>query len=232
MRLLAAALAAASVALSVVAEPVEATAVFKMSWNGIPIAESTDTLEFSGGRYKISSAAVAIGLAAAIGQKPIDRFSEGAYGEDGFLAPERYEHVRDGKSRISVIDRAAGEVRINTEGAEKTEELTGDRVHDNLSLAYNFYATGSAPERGGFHLTDGRRLTDVEFVAVGDGPETVETGMGRVEAQKYERLTDRPGRSYLIWFSEDHRMMPVKYEYRRDGTVITFVMQSVEFGDT
>ena len=214
------------------ADPVKAIVKFKMTWSGIPIAEATDTLEFKDGRYKITSEAVAIGLAKALGQPPIDRYSEGTYDESGFLSPERYEHVRDGKSRISVIDREAGVVRINTEGVESTEEITLDAIHDNLTLAYNFYALGEALPAGKFHLTDGKRMVDIDFVAVGEEPETVETGMGRIEAYKFERLTDKPGRKYLIWYAKDARLMPAIYVSRRDSSEISFILQSVEFIDS
>lgn len=214
------------------AEPSKAVVKFKMTWGGIPIAEVTDTLEFGQGRYKITSEAVAIGLAKALGQPPIDRLSEGTYGVDGFLLPERYEHLRDGKARISVIDRGAGLVNIDTEGEKKTETITLDTVHDNLTLAYNFYALGAATGSGMFHLTDGRRLTDIEFVSVGEGTETVETEMGPIEAYRYERVTDNPGRQYLIWFAKEHRMVPAKYVSRRDSSEIAFILQSVEFPDS
>ena len=227
----AAALLLLSAAVAQAQESTKAIVKFRMAWGGIEIADVTDTIEFAGDRYAIKSEAVPIGLAKVIGQPPIDRYSEGTFNGLGLL-PERYEYLRDGKSRLSVIDRSQGKVMINTEGNEKTVELVQDKIHDNLTLAYNFYATGALPEKGMFLLTDGKRVSEVEFAESDAGPEMIETGLGTIKARKIIRTNNKPGREYAIWVSEDYRMVPVMYLNKTQNSEITFILQSVEFIDS
>lgn len=223
----AAAVAAALVLASspALAEPADVEVAYRMSWNGIDIATVIDRVSFADGRYRIESVATSEGLAKSLGLPAVNRTSEGSYSEEGGLVPERYEQDRDGKRRIALIDRASGTVTLDNEGEVSEVALTGDMVHDNLTLSYDFYVRARLVAEGSFLLTDGRRIRDIQ-IRQADQPETVSTGLGELEARRVFRVTDSD-RNYKFWFATAHDLLPARIQLERAGSAVVFTLLEI-----
>jgi hypothetical protein len=171
------------------------------------------------------------GLAGLLGVS-IDERSELTVGESG-MATRSYRYRQDmvGRHRsreLSVAaDGSVSEVDNGKNWKYKADEAVFDRHAVVLGIAAKL--AGGVPDGAVFDLLVASKgeVENWRFLVVGN--ELVETGNGRLEAIRVERVRENSERKTVSWHAVDYNYLPVKVEQiEPDGEQLVSVLQRFE----
>lgn len=170
------------------------------------------------------------GLAGFLGVT-IEERSTLMLGESG-LASTSYRYNQDmvGRHRARTLDIAGGKATESDDDKRWSYAVEGS-VLDRHAMVLGIAS----------HLADGVREGSVFDLAVASkgkleewrflvaGTEQVETGNGRIEAIRVERLRDNPDRKTVSWHAPKYGYLPVKVEQvEPDGERLVSLLQGFE----
>jgi hypothetical protein len=218
-------LAAGSVAAA--AAPQTVSASYNVYMNGAHVAVMNETFEARDKSYRIVSESIPIGPLALF-QKPVTAVSNGQVVPAG-LRPERFEgrRIGSGQQVKAEFDWRGGELTYTHDGKADTVALPAG-TQDRLSIMYQFmYYAFDKRERLDFAMTDGRRLTQQQYL-VTPGVE-IDTPLGRVGTLHLVKQTEPDGSGTEIWLSRQHHFLPAKMTIREsNGTRYEQLLTRIE----
>lgn len=213
LALLAGGLAAAEPAL----QPFRAR--YALALRGVPVGEALVQLDIDAdGRYRMRARSQADAALKLLLPDRLADSAEGHVGADG-VAPLHYTHERSGGSKREfteiAFDHGAGEVQVQSdEGAARLPLRPG--MFDPLSLQlYAMWSLRAQRPLGTVTLVDD--ASPDAYAVTEQGHETVDTGLGRLDAVKL--LRGKPGDRKLaaFWFAPAHGYLPVQVQQWRKG---------------
>lgn len=205
------------------------TLSFTFFYGETKIADVRDELTFApdgeGGReYRIESHAAAVGVAKLLHGDTRFESRGRVEAEEGLLMT-LYAQAR-GRRAPQSARRQGGTLWLRR-GEEVREERLGEgeALFDYLSAVYRAYALGRVAA-GRVRYTDGWRLTEYEFEV--RGRETVQTGLGEMEAVVVVRESERGVRK--MWLAPALNYLPARLYVDEKGHEFTTVLQAVHGG--
>ena len=197
--------------------PARLVLVYSLMRNGMEIARVEETSERSGGGYRITSEARAVGVAALLARgQGWQRESRGNVSAAG-LRPEQFTDQRGANPvQRARFDWAAGQIRFDrpgTEAAEGDAEALPPGTTDRLSFPYALAYRAAQPPglpagEWDAPMTDGRRVSRYRFTVA--GRETISTPAGAFEAIRVSRLREKDDNATDVWLAAARGMIPVR----------------------
>lgn len=205
------------------------SAQYSLYFKGIPTGEGTRSLTYlENGQFKFSSFAKVTGLAALFQQGDIEEFTRFEQIE-GQLRPLEYVYQQNGRAPRNkrVLFDWTNQLAKSTY-KEKTYELrleTG--VLDSLLYQLIFMqdlVLGKQEFNYSVVDKDKIKVYTPKFI----GREQIESGMGKLDTLKYERVSEDKERRTTFWCAPSLRYLPVRVEHLERGDVLSMVLESVQ----
>lgn len=142
----------------------------------------------------------------------------------------RYDYEQDmvGRHRKRSLKISAGQARENDDDERWSYPVEGpvlDRHAAVLGIASRLAEGASEGTRFELPVASKGKLEQWRFLIA--GTETIDTGRGRIQAVRVERVRDNPDRKTLSWHAIEYAWLPVKVEQTaRDGERLVSVLQS------
>jgi len=194
------------------------SARYTLAFSGLTIGEAVVRLERDGEHYRMLSTASAKGPFAMMVPDRLREEAEGRFSADGPL-PDRYLHERSGGkdeelTRIR-FDRQAGKVYVLDDGRQAELELRPQMV-DPLGLQLLvMWRLRSGQPLGSVELVDD--ATPSQYTVSEKGHETVQTGLGALDAVRLDRGQPGDKKVLRLWFSPRLGWLPVQIVQLRKG---------------
>lgn len=206
------------------------SAQYVLKKKGMNVAEATFNLTRDGDHWRFESHAKPVGIAALFVRQTVSERSLFRL-EDGLVVPLEYHLTHDGGEKADddvhvVYDRPADEARVR-HGRKETTLSLEEPLYDTLSEQAALMLAIRRPEpQTDFRVVDEGRAERHRFAL--EGPETVETPRGRLEAVKAVR--NHGSRRTVIWFAPELNHVPIKMQrYKNGGLKSELALQSVDF---
>lgn len=171
------------------------------------------------------------GLAGFLGVT-IEERSQLTRGENGFTtAGYSYQQKMVGRNRKRGLTRGAdGSIR-ETDGDDNWDYAASGQVYDRHSSVLGIAEhLSNGPTKGAIFdlpVASKGKLEKWRFLVVGE--EEIQTGNGRQNATRVERMRDNSDRKTVSWHAADFGYLPVKVEQTEpDGEKLTSVLDSYE----
>lgn len=210
------------------AEPPRHVAVsYQVSWNGMAVGRSTETMEHDGARYKIVSDLRTTGLAAVIRKVDIHVESHGLIAK-GALQPIRYSEDRTKKPRRSAsFDWQKRQMTLDSGQGPHAVNLPDHPVFDRASFAWSFAFQSPPVQEGKIGLTDGRKLSIYRYVLV--GRETIKTPAGRLETLRVRKVQEAgDDRTFEVWLATQQHYLPARILFQDDNDTVDSVVSAID----
>lgn len=223
-RLPAAALAAACFVLAALASGVEAappakvTVYYDVSYNGIVVAEGSETLEHDGQSYRIHSETRGKGVFAMLHRGAIKRFSRGAIVPSGLRPIEFVDQRGERTPETARFDWSSRTVVMTRNNGHKQMLPALDDMQDRLSFLWGLSFEVPRGRELSATIVDGRGTTRYKYDVA--GKEVLKTPAGSMETLRLVKQRD-PGdnRGTEIWLATSRDFLPVRLLVtERDGT--------------
>lgn len=215
--------------------PTRLVLVYSLLRNGMEIARVEEASERSGGGYRITSEARAVGIAALLARgQGWRRESRGNVSAAG-LRPEQFTDQRGANPvQRARFDWAAGQIRFDrpgTDAAEGEAEALPPGTTDRLSFPYALAHRAAQPPglpagEWDAPMTDGRRVSRYRFTVA--GRETINTPAGAFEAIRVSRVREKDDNATDVWLAAARGMIPVRILVTEpDGTTFDQVLAQI-----
>lgn len=205
------------------------SAQYSVTLKGIPVGKGTRRFYQQDNHYVFETVTETSGLAALFRGDEITERSIFTLVADK-IRPQRYEyhHVGRKKDRHQQIefDWQAKLARNVVAGDEWEVAITDDTI-DNMLYQLVLMQKLAAGEREiAFDIA--YKGTVRHYQPSFLGTEEVDTGLGRMEAVKYERVADEGKRRTVLWCAPKLNFLPVKVEHTEKGDTGRLVLDQVE----
>ena len=209
------------------AEPATVTLFFELSYNGIKIADVTETFTPLGnGDYVLKSHATATGLAKIL-HGDVIRESRGQWNVDSGLQMSVYQEKRGGRPlQKALFDAQTGQLSLFRGNKETRVEEPSPPVYDYLTAVYRAYVE-KRPTAGKMTITNGWRLKDYDY-QIGK-TEEMTTALGTVSVVPVSRESPRGKR--IFWLAPKIGYLPVRTYVDDKGHTFEAVLLSASIAD-
>lgn len=195
------------------------------SEDGLPVGESTHRWTHDGHRYTLTATTETTGLVALFRPARVEQKSTGIFKDNG-LRPLRFESLRDGKPKDSVLFDVAS-ARIVLGNGQSGRWVSA--AQDQLSLFYQLGLAG-LPEPRRVTLATGRKIADCAVRAAAD--ETLALPIGTFGVHRY-RIGDEYATETTELWVDIARGLPLKIRHRdRKGQLFDQTATLIEVGKT
>jgi hypothetical protein len=220
-------LAALPPAALVAAPPPRVVVQYELSYNGMTVGESKETLEHDGKTYRITSEARGKGPLSVFYRGSITRKSQGIVTSEG-LRPLEYTEQRGDNTSRAKLDWTNKTLWQEKDGKSDTQPLPAN-AQDRLSFQWSFTF---APPKGKIveaEVADGRGAPAHYRYEVG-GTEVLKTPAGDIDTLHLVKLRDPDDkRGTEIWLAPKHDYLPVRVlVLDKDGSRIDTVVTHIE----
>lgn len=208
-------------------------AEFRLRLSGLPVGRMERELRRQSERHWIyHSLARTTGVAAAFRD---DRIMERVMLEQqgGQLRPLSYTMQQTGRRerREQLRFNWAESVVQSTEHGWRIEDVPAGLL-DELGAQVVLITDLQNGQRGelSYQVADDGEIKTYRF-QVGEAPESVDTGLGRYESLKVERIREDSDRQTAFWSAPELDYWPVKVEQHEGGARAVMTLESLEFTD-
>lgn len=205
------------------------SAQYSVTLKGLPVGKGTRRFYQQGEQYVFETVTETSGLAALFRGDQITERSVFNVVADK-IRPQRYEyhHVGRKKNRHQQVefDWQAKKARNVVEGEAWEVDITENTL-DNMLYQLVLMQKLSAGERE-IAFDVAYKGTVRHYQPSFLGTEEVETGLGRMETVKYERVADDGERRTVLWCAPKLNFLPVKVEHTEKGDTGRLVLEQVE----
>jgi hypothetical protein len=186
----------------------------KLGSDGMVVGETIHTLEFDDGQYKLDSTTQTIGLARMVKSFTLKQSSWGM--SDGqLLFPRKFTEDKTDengtRSYQATFDREKNKL-VFADGQEI--DMPTD-AQDMLSILYQFPPLPADGDVLPISVTNGHNLDKYRFEVTTD--EALITRMGKLHTVHFRKLQPAGKEGLEIWFSQEHRLLPVKVRHIEPG---------------
>lgn len=201
------------------ASPADIKADYKISSNGILIAQVSEHFKRDANSYTIVSESRSVGILGLFFHDTLKITSEGRITSDG-LQPIKYEFSRasDGsKTIIATFNWDLNQLKSEHDG--KTENITLEPgTQDRLSIMYQFMLSPPRTNEVKAWMTNGKKIE--QYIYHKQGNAELKTPAGDFDAAHYKRDA-RPGEDKAqLWLAKDRFFLPVRILFEdRNGTL-------------
>jgi hypothetical protein len=208
------------------APPQRVKVFYELSYNGITMAEGSETLEHDGLAYRIESEAHGKGVFAVINRGAVKRTSRGELRPDGPRPLEFRDQRGERAPEFARFDWGKRIVTHEREGESKTSP-TSDGMQDRVSFLWSFSFAPPKSEVSA-DVADGRGITHFRYAMA--GKQMLKTSAGELECLHLVKLLDAgDARNTEIWLAVQHGYIPVRLlVVEKDGTRVDQVVTRIE----
>ncbi len=203
------------------AGPTHVNVVYDLYRNGQKLGQVTDTFTRSGKSYTLVSESRVVGPLSVLWPGSIRLESQGIVTAKG-LQPSQFQHARsDAPSKLATarLDWKQHSIAYQYKGESWKVDGLQDGAQDQLSQLYQFMFAPSLPADYSMQVVSGRDLNDYHYARTG-GP-AIETPLGRLATQQYERVTQQPDQKAItVWIAPERNNLPVQIRIRDDGVTL------------
>jgi len=204
------------------------TAQYSLYAEGLPIGEGTRSLVYEkDGKIRLESSSRTTGLTALIRD---DRITENSVFmlKEGKIQPleYHYHHKSSKRKKFEDIQFDWQRKKVVYKDKKKTTILKlEDEVLDKL--LYQLILM--------MDLKQGKRTLKYKVISKGKiktytleslGKEKIDTGLGQLEALKYQRVSDN--RSTVIWCAPSLQYLPIRVDHVEKGSTMSMTLESVQ----
>ena len=177
---------------------------YSLSRNGSSMAEVTEQLEYSAGKYKLTETWKGKGIYALLGTAR--RVSEGTI-EKSAMRPREFFDERSGRDTARAwFDWQNRTLTMQYQGKKKSEELPPN-AQDRLSFLYALsLLPGSGSDSVSYSIFDGKGQSRHSYKL--GGRERVSLPIGELDAVTVRRVGDED--SAIMWLAVDYGYVPVR----------------------
>jgi hypothetical protein len=189
---------------------------------GFLIGDATYRFEHADNHYRISTVGQARGLAALLVRGEGKLESSGMITAEGLQPTEfSFERTDTGKREQALFDWDTGLVTL-TDNKTATIETP---MFDALSLMWQYYFTPPTSATTAFSLVTTRRVT--RYAVTNEGSETIRWGQGRIETERWHRVSDDGKNNSYAWLAPSLRFLPVKMQLSNPRGTVDVVLDSI-----
>jgi len=192
------------------APPSHIEAVYRVSLEGLDVAEMTETFTRKDGRYRIESVSRSVGLAALFKPETMRIVSEGRVTDAG-LRPDHVRQTRERQSQRNShadFDWERHTLTLNDLAGQRSVTLPDD-TQDRISAMYQFlFLTLDGKDTLDFHMTNGSKLDDYSYRL--SDPRPVKVPFGTFSARYVTTPPQANGGQTEIWLAAEQYHLPVK----------------------
>jgi Protein of unknown function (DUF3108) len=203
------------------AGPTYLNVVYDLYRNGQKLGQVIDTLTRSGTSYTLVSESRVVGPLKVLWPGSIRLESTGDVTPQG-LRPSQFQHARsDAPDKLATarMDWALHSIAYQYKGKSWQVEGLQDGAQDQLSQLYQFMFAPSVPADYSVQVVSGRGLNDFRYAQSGGG--SIQTPLGTLATQQYERITQQPGQKAItVWIAPGRNNLPVQIRVREDGVTV------------
>jgi hypothetical protein len=209
------------------APPQRVVVDYQLSYNGMVVAESKETLEHDGKSYRLTSVARSKGPLAVFYQGNITRTSQGMVTPEG-LRPLEFSDQRGDNTARAKFDWTKKTLWQENKGRSDTQPMPAN-AQDRLSFQWSF---AFAPPKGKIieaAVADGRGAP-AQYRYEVSGTEVLKTPAGDIDALHLVKLRDPDDkRGTEIWLAPKQNYLPVRVlVLDKDGSRIDTVVTHIE----
>ena len=193
--------------------PPQLELTFSLTRNGSVMAEVTEKLEYSGGKYQLTEIWKGKGLYALLGQAR--RVSQGTIAQDT-LRPREFFDERSGRDTARAwFDWKAQTLTMQYKGNKAAEPLPAN-AQDRLSFLFALSLVPGKSDAVSYTIADGKGLSRHLYKL--SGPERIRVPAGEFTAIKASRQGEDRETAEL-WLAAERNYIPVRLlVVERDGT--------------
>jgi hypothetical protein len=203
------------------APPQRMEVVYDLYRNGHKLGQVTDQFTRSGSQYTLVSETRASGPLKLLWPGSIRLESSGQVTAQG-LRPLRFKHARSDaphKLAIARLDWTRHLIAWEYRGRAWQVDSLQPGAQDQLSQVYQFMFAPALPTDYRLQVVSGRDLNDYHYVRSDGG--AVQTPLGALATQRYERLTERPDQKHVtVWVSPERGNLPVRIRVVDEGVTV------------
>ena len=199
---------------------------YDVSYNGLAMAEGTETIQHDDRSYVAESQLRGKGVFSIMQRGAVKRTSRGDITASGLRPLEFRDQRGDRTPEFARFDWTARTVSHERDSERKTSPI-GEGTQDRVSFVWNF---SFAPPKGQIaaQVVDGRGSTQFRYAIA--GRETLKTPAGDMEALHLVKIRD-PGdsRETELWLAVQRSYVPVRLlVVEKDGTRVDQVVTRIE----
>src|SRR5207249_4381441 len=184
--------------------PPQLELTFSLTRNGSVMAEVTEKLEYSGGKYQLTEIWKGKGLYALLGQAR--RVSQGTIAQ-GTLRPQEFFDERSGRDTARAwFDWKAQTLTMQYKGNKASEPLPAN-AQDRLSFLFALSLVPGKAESVSYTIADGRGLSRHVYKLA--GRERIKIPAGEFDAIKATRQGEER-ESAELWLAAERNYVPVR----------------------
>lgn len=193
---------------------------------GLLIGHTRQTWSIEGDQYRIESVTTSAGVVALFKTVRLTQTSLGALDASG-LKPRLFRSERDGRVSEEVLfNWDAGMLTLNHADTSRQVALTPG-AQDVLSLFYQSALIVRGNETIALPVATGKRFNTYRLVV--QGPEVLNTRLGRLRALHLKRLHEPGEDGVEIWLGLDVGLLPVRLRFTdRKGDVYDQLVDDLE----
>jgi hypothetical protein len=207
--------------------PRNITLYYAISYNGVTIAEGSETLEHDGLTYRLRSETRGKGPLALLYRGAIKRTSAGAIMAAGLKPFEFTDQRGDRPPETARFDWTSGTLFQERSNGHRQTVPVEQGMQDRLSFVWNFSFAAPQGRELSATVVDGRGTTRYRYVIA--GRETLKTPAGSFETVRLVKQQD-PGdaRGTQLWLAAAQDYIPVRLlVIEKDGTRLDTVLTRI-----
>jgi hypothetical protein len=206
--------------------PAHVRVAYELSYNGVVMAEGTETLDQDGHAYRIESETRARGLYALLQRGAVKRSSRGEITSAGLRPLEFRDQRGDRTPEFARFDWNSRVVTHEREGKQQTSPIT-EGMQDRVSFMWSFAFVPLKAEISA-DVADGRGTTHFRYAVA--GKQVLKTPAGDIESLHLVKLRDAgDGRQTEIWLDVTRSYAPIRLlVIEKDGTRVDQVVTRFE----
>ena len=206
-------LSAAAVASAQADPPPRLEVVYELQRNGSAIADVTERLEYTDGKYKITETWKGRGLYALLGSAR--RVSQGTIA-DGVLRPREFFDERSGRDTARAwFDWNAKVLTLQYKGDRKTKTLEAGG-QDRLSFLLALSLLPGRAQAASYQIADGKGTSHHRYEL--KGRERIKTPAGEFDTVRVERARKPKDKDHAeLWLAAELGYVPVRLLVEEDG---------------
>lgn len=196
------------------------SAEYELRRNNIRAAQLTRSLRCDNGSCEFRSEGHTVGLADIILRGRINEWTRFTLTEDGQVIPQEYHYrlrARGGNNEFRRLFFYPEEGRVSSHGDDRWEkEIAGETMDELLSQLRLLLAVRAGETSMSFSVVDEDGEVDAyDFEVVGS--EVIDTGEGRYETVRVDRVGGSEKRRTRMWFAPDLGYLPIRIQHERVG---------------
>jgi hypothetical protein len=189
---------------------------------GFLIGDATYRFEHADNHYRIYTVGKARGLVALLVHGEGRLESRGLITADGLQPSEfSFERSDTGKREEALFDWETGVVNL----ADNKTATIEPPMFDALSLMWQYYFTPPASASAAFSLATTRRVTRYDVTR--EGTENIQWGQGRIDTERWHRVSDDGKSDSYAWLAPSLRFLPVKMRLTNPRGSVDVVLDAI-----